>query len=94
MDVFPGAAVLPYAFAQLAGSVAGTALGRLVWGPAVSEPTLDFTAIRPGPGWDGPGVFFAETGRLIALVVLVGFFLAYPAYPLRLIPVRGRSRTS
>jgi glycerol uptake facilitator-like aquaporin len=48
MDVFPGAAVLPYAFAQLAGSVVGTALGRLVWGPVVSGPTVGFTAIRPG----------------------------------------------
>ena len=84
MDVFPGTAVLPYAFAQLAGSVAGTVLGRLVWGPVVSRPTVDFAAIRPGPGWDGPAVFLAETGFLIALVVLVGFFLAYPAYNRRL----------
>jgi glycerol uptake facilitator-like aquaporin len=84
MDVFPGAAVLPYAIAQLAGSVAGTALGRLVWGPVVSRPAVDFAAIRPDPGWDGPGVLLAETGCLIALVVLVGFFLAYPAYNRRL----------
>ena len=36
MDVFPGRSVLPYVLAQLAGSAAGTALGRLAWGRAVS----------------------------------------------------------
>src|SRR5580693_4507333 len=40
MDVFPGASVVPYVAAQLAGSATGVALGRLVWGPVVG------TAIR------------------------------------------------
>jgi glycerol uptake facilitator-like aquaporin len=80
MDVFPGASVLPYVIAQLAGSVAGAALGRLAWGPVVSGPAVGYTALRPGPGWGPAAVFLAESGYLLALILLVGFFLAYPAY--------------
>jgi glycerol uptake facilitator-like aquaporin len=80
MDVFPGASVLPYAVAQLAGSVAGAALGRLVWGAAVSGPAVHYSALQPDPAWGRAAVFLAEAGCLLGLIVLVGFFLAYPAY--------------
>ena len=80
MDVFPGASVLPYTIGQLAGSAAGTALAWAVWGSGVSSPAVHFTALRPAPNWGSAAVFLAEAGCLIVLVVLVGFFLAYPAY--------------
>ncbi|MGV9935213.1 MIP/aquaporin family protein [Streptomyces olivaceoviridis] len=77
MDVFPGVSVLPYVAAQLAGSVLGTSLGRLVWGPVVSQ--VGFGALRPAPGWSAPAVFLAETGCIFVLALAVGCLLAYPA---------------
>ncbi|SEG94139.1 glycerol uptake facilitator protein/aquaporin Z [Actinacidiphila yanglinensis] len=78
MDVFPGRSVLPYVTAQLAGSVTGTVLARLVWGGAVSSPAVDYGAIRPAPTWHPAAVFIAETGCLIGLTLVIGFFLAHP----------------
>ncbi|HEY3611981.1 MAG TPA: aquaporin [Pseudonocardiaceae bacterium] len=80
MDVFPGASVVPYVVAQLAGSVAGVVLGRLVWGPVVAATTVDYAAVRPAPGWGSAAVFLAEAACMIVLILLVGHFLAYPAY--------------
>jgi glycerol uptake facilitator-like aquaporin len=80
MDVFPGASVAPYLAAQLAGSVAGVGLARLVWGPAVSTKAISYAALGPKPGIDAPTVYLGECGYMIALTVMVGFFLAYPAY--------------
>lgn len=80
MDVFPGASVLPYVVAQLAGSVLGTALGRLVWGPVVSGPAVDLAAVRPAPDWPASAVFLAEAGCVLVLTLAVGFLLAYPAF--------------
>ena len=62
MDGFPGRSVPPYVLAQLAGSAAGTGLGRLVWGHAVSVPPVDYVAIRPAPAWQPASVFLAEMG--------------------------------
>ncbi|MET8769203.1 aquaporin [Streptomyces sp. NPDC004658] len=78
MDVFPGVSVLPYIAAQLAGSVLGASLGRLVWGPVVS--TVGFGALRPAPAWPASAVFLAETGSILVLALAVGFLLAYPAF--------------
>jgi glycerol uptake facilitator protein/aquaporin Z len=85
MDAFPGRHVLPYVLAQLAGSAAGTGLARLVWGRAVSLPSVAHTAIRPAPTWQPAVVFLAEAGGMIALTLVVGFFLAHPGF-LRLLP--------
>ncbi|WP_329138552.1 aquaporin family protein [Streptomyces sp. NBC_01476] len=78
MDVFPGRSVLPYVMAQLAGSVAGTALARWVWGHQVA--VVDYSAVRPAPSWRQAAVFLSETGCLIGVVLLVGFFLANPKH--------------
>jgi glycerol uptake facilitator-like aquaporin len=78
MDVFPGVSVLPYIAAQLAGSVLGASLGRLVWGPAVSA--VAFGALRPAPTWSASSVFLAEAGCILVLALAVGFLLAYPAF--------------
>jgi glycerol uptake facilitator-like aquaporin len=80
MDVFPGASVVPYSAAQLAGSVAGVGLARLVWGPSISTKAIGYAALGPKPGIDAPAVYLGECGCMIALTVMVGFFLAYPTY--------------
>ncbi|MFJ4467030.1 MIP/aquaporin family protein [Streptomyces sp. NPDC089424] len=80
MDVFPGRSVLPYAAAQMAGSVIGVALARLVWGPVTSTPSIGYAAIRPGPHWDASSVFLAEAGCFVALTLVIGFFLAHPVF--------------
>jgi glycerol uptake facilitator-like aquaporin len=79
MDVLPGASVVPYVAAQLAGSAAGVALGRLVWGPAVGT-AVRYAALGAAPGVDSSAVYLGECACMIALTVLVGNFLAYPAY--------------
>lgn len=78
MDAFPGRSVLPYTFAQLAGSATGTGLARLVWGPVISHTAIDYGAIKPAPAWQPASVFLAEAGSMMLLILLVGFLLAYP----------------
>jgi len=85
MDVLPGRKVPLYVLAQLAGSAAGTGLGRLVWGPAVALPSVAFVAIRPSPSWQPVSVFLAEAGAMFALILVAGFLLAHPRYA-RLLP--------
>jgi glycerol uptake facilitator-like aquaporin len=85
VDAFPGRSVPPYVAAQLAGSATGTAIARLVWGGVISRPPVDHGVIRPVPGWDPASVFLAEAGSMMALILVVGYFLAHPAY-VRLLP--------
>jgi glycerol uptake facilitator-like aquaporin len=85
MDAFPGRSVPPYALAQLAGSMAGTGLGRLAWGHAVSLPPADYAAIRPAPTWQPASVFLAEAGCMIVMTLLIGIFLTHPGHA-RLLP--------
>ncbi|WP_327287214.1 MIP/aquaporin family protein [Streptomyces sp. NBC_01198] len=80
MDAFPGRSVVPYAIAQLAGSAAGVGLARLVWGSVVSRPTIAHGAIRPAPDWEPSAVFLAEGGAMMALILVVGYFLAHPRF--------------
>jgi glycerol uptake facilitator-like aquaporin len=82
MGAFPGRWVLPYAAAQLAGSLAGAGLARLAWGPTVSA--VGYAAVQPAPSWNPFMVFLAEAGCLAAVTLLIGFFLAYPARSRRL----------
>jgi glycerol uptake facilitator-like aquaporin len=79
MDVFPGASVVPYVAAQLAGSATGVALGRLAWGAPVAAKATRYAALGPAPGINSSAVFLGECGCMIGLTVLVGYFLAYPA---------------
>ncbi|WP_237555229.1 MULTISPECIES: MIP/aquaporin family protein [unclassified Streptomyces] len=85
MDVFPGKSVLPYVLAQIAGSFTGVALARLVWGSAIAAFPVRYAAVRPAPSWHPAAVFISETSCLIGLVLVIGFFLAYPRYG-RLLP--------
>ena len=74
----PGRAVVPYLSAQLLGSVAGTAAGRLVWGPVVAGPAVGFAAVRPAPGWPWPAVAAVEALTMFVIVAVVGLGLRHP----------------
>jgi glycerol uptake facilitator-like aquaporin len=92
MGAFPGAAVVPYVLAQLAGSVAGTALAYLVWGGVVAQPPVEFAVVHAATNWQASETFVAEAACLIVVTLLVGFFLAHPAAAARL-PVTLASAT-
>ncbi|GIF73365.1 MIP/aquaporin family protein [Asanoa siamensis] len=75
MNAFPRRKVLPYALAQLAGSVAGAGLAWLAWGNAVSFPLVDHGAIRPAPTWSADTVFAAEVVGMAAVIFVVGLLV-------------------
>jgi glycerol uptake facilitator-like aquaporin len=74
--VFPGAGVIPYATAQLLGSVLGVVAARGVWGDVVSEPRVVYGALQPGLGWSTWQLFAVEVFGMAVIVFLVGFCLA------------------
>ncbi|MFG3530096.1 MIP/aquaporin family protein [Streptomyces sp. NPDC047917] len=76
---FPARAVVPYVTAQLGGSVAGTALGRLVWGPAVSRGPVDYATVHADPSWGATAILTAETGVLVLVTMMLSVLLAHPA---------------
>ncbi|MGK4585862.1 MIP/aquaporin family protein [Kitasatospora sp. HPMI-4] len=81
--VFPLTAVVPYAVAQLLGSVLGVLAARAVWGRAVQDPPVVDAALQPGPGWSAAELAVAETVAMGVIVYLVGYFLQVP----RLLPL-------
>ena len=91
MGAFPARGVAPYVLAQLAGSVTGTGLGRLAWGPAVALSSVGYVAIKPAPTWQPASVFVAEAGAMFALTLVVGAFLTRPRYACLLPYVIGLS---
>ncbi len=78
LRAFPGRGVAAYVVAQLCGSVAGTALARLAWGPAVGR--VGYGAAAAAPSWNGWAVFAAEGGCLVVVTLMIGFFLVHPAH--------------
>jgi glycerol uptake facilitator-like aquaporin len=74
--VFPGAGVVPYAIAQLLGSVLGVIAARGVWGPVVSVPPVAYAVLQPGPGWPAWKSFTAEALGMAGVICAVGVFLA------------------
>lgn len=79
MGAFPGRYVVPYTVAQLSGSLAGAEMARLVWGQDVVAAPIRYATVQPAPAWSDLSVFLAESGCLVAVALLIGFFLAYPA---------------
>ncbi|MFE7835105.1 aquaporin [Streptomyces sp. NPDC057474] len=75
--LFPGRAVLPYVAAQLAGSVAGTALAGLVWGKTVRQ--IGYAAVHPAPGTGALELFLIEGAALAAVFVAVTLVMARPS---------------
>ena len=74
--VFPGAGVLPYAVAQLLGSVVGVVGAREVWGPVVAARSVEYAALQPGPGWSTWELFVGEALGMAAIIFIVGVCLA------------------
>ncbi|MFI8263229.1 MIP/aquaporin family protein [Streptomyces sp. NPDC085665] len=87
LRVFPGKAVLPFVVAQLAGSLCGVALARLVWGDAASA--IGDAALAPGPGWGAGPVFLAEAGAMAVMMLIVAWSGTRPALLRLLPPVMG-----
>lgn len=78
LGMFPGRDVVPYCVAQLGGSVVGTWLAGLVWGPAVSRQPVGYASVRPDPAWGGASVVAAEAGVLAVSTLLLAGLLARP----------------
>ncbi|WP_411084282.1 aquaporin [Streptomyces sp. cmx-18-6] len=78
LGVFPGREVAAYAVAQLGGSVVGTWLAGLVWGPVVARPPVSHAVVRPGAGWGEGAVAAAEAGVLAGSALLLAGLLARP----------------
>ncbi len=78
LRALPGRDTLAYVLAQLAGSLAGVALGWAVLGAAFADPPVAYAAIQPVAGWSGTGVFLGEA---ISMVVLMGFVVAFMDRP-------------
>lgn len=76
---FPGRRVLPYVAAQLAGSVAGTGLARLVWGSVVGD-RMAYAAVQPAPAWSATAVFTAEAAATAAILAVALLLMSRPAW--------------
>lgn len=79
MRAFPARAVAPYVAAQLAGSVLGVGLARVVWGDAAAAAPVRDGAVAPAAGWHGWDVWLTEAGCLVVVTLIIGFVLAHPA---------------
>ena len=79
LGALPGEDVAPYVTAQALGSVAGTALGRLLWGAIVSRPPIAYAVIQPARGSTQLLVLIVEAISIMVLMAAVTFFLARPA---------------
>ena len=79
LGALPGEDVAPYVTAQLLGSVAGTALGRLLWGAIVSRPPIAYAVIQPAGGSTQLLVLIVEAVSIMLLMAAVTFFMARPA---------------
>jgi glycerol uptake facilitator protein/aquaporin Z len=74
---FPGAAVIPYIVAQLAGSLLGVLTARAVWGSVIDGPPVNSACLQPAPGWTNWALFPAEAASMAAIVLLVAWFWPY-----------------
>ena len=76
--VFPAAGILPYAGAQLLGSVFGVVAARAIWGRLVEQPPVLYAVIQPAPSWSAAPLFLAEAAGMGVIVFTVGYFLSVP----------------
>jgi glycerol uptake facilitator-like aquaporin len=76
--VFPAAGVIPYAIAQLLGSIVGVVTARAVWGQAVADPPVVYAVIQPAPFWSTAPLFAAEATGVGVIVFIVGYCLSVP----------------
>jgi glycerol uptake facilitator-like aquaporin len=74
--VFPGSCVLPYAAAQLVGSILGVVTARAIWGRVVEQPPVLYAVLQPAPVWSPAALFLAEAAGMGVIVFTVGYFLS------------------
>ncbi|MEU0821313.1 MIP/aquaporin family protein [Streptomyces mirabilis] len=70
---FPGRRVPAYFAAQLTGSVTGTGLARLVWGPVLRD-RMAYAAVEPAPSCSPAMLFSVEavsTGAVLTVTLLL-----------------------
>ncbi|MFC9848603.1 aquaporin [Streptomyces sp. NPDC060223] len=72
-----GRGVLPYVAAQLTGSVAGTGLARLVWGPVVGDRMV-YAAVKPDAVWPAAAVFADEAAATAATLTVTLVLMSRP----------------
>ncbi|MFD9130427.1 aquaporin, partial [Kitasatospora sp. NPDC059571] len=85
LGALPGRAAAGYVAAQVAGSLTGVAIGRLVWGPASGADPAAFAAIRPAAGVPLALVAASEAAAAVVLLAAVTFVAARPRWS-RLLP--------
>ncbi|MFE6914428.1 MIP/aquaporin family protein [Streptomyces rubiginosohelvolus] len=78
LGTFPGREVVPYAVAQLAGSVFGVWCAGLVWGPVTGRPPVRHASVRADPAWGDAAVLVAEAGALAGSTLMLAVLLASP----------------
>lgn len=76
--VFPGRGVLPYALAQLLGSVCGVLAARLAWGEPVADSRVAYAVLQPAPGFSAIELFAGEAASFGLIALVVGLLLATP----------------
>lgn len=74
--ILPGAAVVPYATAQLTGSLLGVLAARGVWGSPVGASAVSYGALQPAAALPPAALFLAEASCTAVIVLLVGVFLS------------------
>src|ERR1700686_551779 len=76
--VFPATGILPYAGAQLLGSVFGVVAARAIWGRLVEQPPVLYAVIQPAPSLSAAPLFLAEAAGMGVIIFMVGYFLSVP----------------
>ena len=74
----PARDIAPFIAGQLLGSVLGSAAGRLVWGPVISSPAVDYAVIRPASGWSWAAVSAIEAATMFVIVAVAGIGISSP----------------
>ena len=70
--------MLPYAGAQLLGSVFGVVAAWAIWGRLVEQPSVLYAVIQPATSWSAAPLFLAEAAGMAFIVFTVGYFLSVP----------------
>jgi glycerol uptake facilitator-like aquaporin len=78
MGALPGRDTAAYVAVQLAGSVAGVTVGRLLWGPRVAEHAVGYATIRAAGGMPVAVVFVSEAVATVVMLAAVTFVAARP----------------
>ncbi|MFF3062525.1 MIP/aquaporin family protein [Streptomyces sp. NPDC057909] len=78
MGALPGRDAAAYAASQLAGSLAGVAVGRLVWGEQTADPAVGFAVIRASEHVPWAAVFASEAAATALMLAAVSFVAARP----------------